>query len=119
MFINNQGKLRANAEEVFERIKGQASEEMAQLSARKAVLRTALAALESHLANTIQSQRDATLSLLYKKIADLVFEVHLSILTSAARERIQQASTREEKHRALQSFVKEADGLGFLYGLGP
>jgi len=117
MFRNNTGCFRADAEAFAEQIKRVPEREIEALEERQGILRDALNSFNARLAELPQRERQAALSLLYKEVADKVFDFHLSILTNRARDRIAVASTRESKQAALREFQAMTEDLAMLHGI--
>jgi hypothetical protein len=117
MFRNQSGNRCADAELIAERIRLLPDSEIAALQERKNTLREAFSSFDTVLLGLPQKERDATLSLFYKEITDMLFDCQLSLLTRASREKIVRAQTREEKSEALREFQVAVEKLGTLYGV--
>ena len=118
MFLNHNGALRIDTEAVIEGIRETQAEEIEQLDARRKTVRDVLDNFNASLSQLSQWEREAVQSRLYKEIVDKVFDFHLSLFASRARERISKASTREAKLAAFQELQAEAQSLARLYKIG-
>jgi len=117
MFRDQSGNLCADAESIAERIKIVSGKEIEALPEKKRILRNALNEFDAGLRDLPQRERDATLSLFYKEITDLLFDFQLSLATRVSREKIVHAQTRGKKLEALREFRTTVENLGMLYGV--
>ncbi len=117
MCRNRNGQVRADAEALFEQIKGNLDEEIAALNERKAVLRDALNSFKARLDDLPERERNAVLSRLYQRITETVFDFHLSVATRVARANIVAAPNGAGKLQAFREFKGIVDDLALLYGI--
>jgi vacuolar-type H+-ATPase subunit E/Vma4 len=117
MFTDQSGRFHADAEVIAERIKHLPEKDVEALNERKAILRDALNSFNERLQGLPERERNATLSLFYKEVTDTLFNFHLSIETSASREKIARAQTKGKKSEALREFQVTIADLTALYGI--
>jgi hypothetical protein len=116
MFANNAGSDWTGAGSIAGKIKRLSEDEAEALAEREGVLRDALNSFTARLGDLPERERRAALSLLYKEVAETVFDFHLSILAQCAREKIARAGTRDAKRDALREFRNTAEDLATLHG---
>jgi hypothetical protein len=117
MFRDQSGHLCADAEAIAERIKNVSDTEIQTLPETKRILRNALGSFDAKLLGLPQRERDATVSLFYKEVTNLLFDFQLSLVTRASREKIVNAQMRGEKLEALREFRATVENLGTVYGV--
>ena len=117
MFFSKSGGRRIDAEAIAERIKNLSDEEVEALEVRKLTLKDGLNSFSARVADLPERERNATFSLLYKEITDLIFDFHLSIEARDSRAKVQDAKSKEEKLVAALEFRATAEDLAMIYGV--
>ena len=117
MFFSKSGGLRIEAEAIADQIKNLSVEEVEALEVRKLTLKDGLNSFSARVADLPERERNATFSLLYKEITDLIFDFHLSIEARDSRAKIEGSKTKEEKLVAAREFRATADDLAMIYGV--
>jgi hypothetical protein len=118
MFSNYAGSSWAETRAIAEKIRRLPENEIESLEERQGILRDALNSFEARLADLPEPERRAALSMLYREVADKVFDFHLSIIASVARAKIAHATTREAKLSTLREFRVIAEDLAMLHNFG-
>ncbi len=116
MFFSQQGRLRPNAERIAEQAANLSDEEIARLEERQWILRDVLNAFEARLQDVPERERKAIQCLLYKEIAEKIFDFRLSLETRLVRKQITSVSSVSEKMAALSAFQAIMDGVAMLHG---
>lgn len=104
MFVNRRGRLRPDAESIADRAMALSAEEITRLDERREILRDVLNSFEGRLQDIPVQDRKAIQCLLYKEIADTIFDFRLSLETRLARREIQGAASVAQKMDALNAF---------------
>jgi hypothetical protein len=115
MFIDQNGRVCADAETTFEEVKRLSETDIERLAENQQLLRDGLRSFDVLLASLPERQRRATLALLTKKIVHLLFDFHLSVATHVARQRIAVSATDSERMAALEEFIATTRDLELLY----
>jgi len=117
MLENDNGHRFVGASAIADRIRRLPESEVEALGEREGILKDVLNSFNARLADLPERDRRAALSMLYKQVADTVFDFHLSLVASAAREKIAKAGSRGDKIDALREFQAMAEDLALLHGI--
>jgi len=109
------GEASTDLEAIADRIKTLPAEQIEKLEEKQNILSMALAAFNSRVAALPKTEQKAALTLLYSRIIDTVFDFHLSLETSAARQNIAEAETGDQKREALHEFHNVTERLAAIY----
>ena len=116
MFVNRRGRLRPDAESIADRAMALSAEELARLDERREILRDVLNSFEGRLHDIPVQDRKAIQCLLYKEIADTVFDFRLSLETRLARKGIKRADSVAQKMHALNAFQAIMADVAMIHG---
>lgn len=116
MFLNNSGRVCADAERIIERASHLSVEEIAELEARKGILTDVIHSFEARLADLPKEQREAVQCLLYKDVSDLFFDYRLALESRLAREAVRNSPALNDKLSALSAFKAIMADIAALHG---
>ncbi len=117
MLFDQSGKLLTNATEICGQIQKMPQDEIDKLDERKGIMRDALNSFDATLERLPQRDRDALLSMYYKKLTDSLFDFHLAGEIISCAERVENAETRKEGIEAALSLRGIAQDLLMVYDI--
>ena len=89
----------------------------ADFDEQKAILADALASFDMRVAELPAAQRKVVLARLYRNVTDCLFDSHLEVLKSRARENVAKAPDATSKRDVFSAFQAELKDLAQLYGV--
>lgn len=116
LFFNRKGRVRTESEKIIERAFARSPEEIARCEELKLILIDGLNSLEARLEDLSDEERKAVEGLLYQELAEVVFDFRISLETRFARQRIQAASSREDKQAVVDDLRLIFQDIEMLHG---
>lgn len=115
-FVNQEGRIRLDPEKLIERAFSKPIDDSSRIDELRAILQDGLNSFEGRMENLPEDDRRAVECLLYKELADCVFELRLSLETRLARQRILKCRTREEKMTVVRELGHTMADIEALHG---